>query len=82
MIRFASFQAVWAGSHYENKWQGFKITEPKLGWVNVITAHYGQTNLNGGCYGQPCWVCKAQQEGAEFHVLQQAWKEVFLAISN
>lgn len=70
------FKLFKAGSHYENKWQGFKITGPNLGRANVITGHYGQTNLNAGCYGQPYWVCKKVSEGAEVHILLQGWKEV------
>lgn len=62
MACFASVRQARPGSHYENKWQGFKITEPKFGRTNVITSHYGQTNLNGWCYGQPCWVCKPPRE--------------------
>lgn len=37
--------------------QGFKITEPNVGGADVA-GHYGQTDLNGCCYGKPYWLCK------------------------
>lgn len=70
MACFASDRQRRPGLRYKNKWRGFKITEPKLGRPNVITGHYGQTNLNGRCSGQPRWVCKAPREAPRFPTIQ------------